>query len=60
MRTDCEWHNTTDHCKPLNCPECGRFSADSWDTGWFGTQNGMDQRWGGECSEHGIWSDSAQ
>lgn len=47
------------HCAPLNCPDCGRFSAHSWDTGGLGTQNGWNQHWGGTCRECGEWSNSA-
>lgn len=43
----------------MKCPDCGRFSRHSWDTGWYGTQNGQNQDWGGTCSTHGDWSDSA-
>jgi hypothetical protein len=46
------------HCKPWNCPECGRFMSDSWvEAG--GGQNGWNEYYGGICSEHGEWSDSA-
>jgi hypothetical protein len=45
-------------CKPLKCPACGRFSSQSWDTGWTPDENGGWQEWGGVCSTHGRWSDS--
>jgi hypothetical protein len=48
-----------EHCAPLKCLDCGRFSSHSWSTGWFGTENGSNQRWGGTCSAHGEWSESA-
>lgn len=48
-----------EHCKPNNCPDCGRYSGHSWDTGGFSTQNGWNQYWGGICIIHGEWSDSA-
>lgn len=47
------------HAGPLHCPECGRFSSHSYDTGAFYTQNGFQQRWGGTCRVHGDWEDSA-
>jgi len=48
-----------EHCQPLHCPDCGRYSRHSWDTGGFSTQNGWNQHWGGICIKHGPWSDSA-
>lgn len=45
--------------RPTNCPDCGRFCSDAWDTGWFYTENGGQQRWGGVCKEHGSWEESA-
>lgn len=52
-------HLMGDHCRPLNCPDCGRFSRHSWDTGGLATQNGWNQHWGGICIKHGEWSDAA-
>ena len=57
MNEDCL--HSGEHCKPMKCPDCGRFSRHSWDTGWFGTQDGNNQYWGGTCSVHGEWSDAA-
>lgn len=46
------------HCKPWNCPDCGRFMSDSWvEAG--GGQNGWNEYYGGICAVHGEWSDSA-
>jgi hypothetical protein len=47
------------HCKPNNCPDCGRFCSDSWTTGYYYTQNGGNEDWGGHCKVHGEWSESA-
>lgn len=47
------------HCAPLNCPDCGRFSRHSFDTGPFYTENGFQQCWGGDCSQCGEWSNEA-
>ena len=47
------------HAIRVQCPDCGRFSAHGWDTGWYYTQNGGQQDWGGICKEHGHWSESA-
>ena len=47
------------HTPPIACTECGRFSSHSWDTGWFYTDNGGQQYWGGVCSLHGEWSEAA-
>lgn len=57
MSTDCM--HPGQHCAPLRCPDCGRYSKHSWDTGPYATQNGANQHYGGECTKHGEWSDSA-
>ena len=44
-------------CEPINCPDCGRFSAESWSTELTSTENGWWQEWGGVCKVHGRWSD---
>lgn len=41
----------------IKCPDCGRFSKESWED-MFGTQNGNIYEWGGTCSTHGEWRDS--
>lgn len=43
--------------KALNCPECGKFSRDSWSE-TYGTQNGTIYECGGICPTHGDWRDS--
>ena len=45
--------------RPNNCPDCGRFSRDSWETRWYYTADGAYQRWGGVCRAHGVWEESA-
>lgn len=57
MTADCM--HPGEHHTPFNCPDCGRFSSHSWTTGLYGTQNGLNERWGGTCGQHGEWSDSA-
>ena len=47
------------HASGVQCPDCGRFSAHGWDTGWFYTPDGAQQHWGGICKEHGRWFESA-
>lgn len=47
------------HVRAYNCPECGRFCSDSWVQRDAGGQNGWNEYYGGICSEHGEWSDSA-
>lgn len=47
-----------EHCQPNHCPDCGRYSSHSWDTGDYYTQNGWNQRWGGTCVKHGEWEES--
>ena len=47
-----------EHTEPICCPDCGRFSAHSWETrGEYGP-NGWDQSWGGTCKRCGEWSES--
>lgn len=48
-----------EHCEPLKCPECGRYSGHSWSTSGESTENGWNQYWGGTCRTHGEWSDAA-
>ncbi|AOY72068.1 hypothetical protein ARZXY2_2538 [Arthrobacter sp. ZXY-2] len=48
-----------EHCAPLHCPDCGRFSRHSWTTEYHYTENDGNQYWGGECVRHGEWSDAA-
>lgn len=43
--------------KALHCPDCGRFSRDSWEQ-THGTQNGTIYEWGGICIKHGEWMES--
>lgn len=57
-RAECSVH-PGEHCEPIACPECGKFSRDSWDTGPHFNENGFQQQWGGICKTHGEWSDSA-
>lgn len=47
------------HCRPLACPDCGRYSGHSWTTELHWTENGISQQWGGTCKTHGAWSDDA-
>ena len=47
------------HARGIQCPDCGRFCSHGWDTGWYYTQNGAQQDWGGVCKTHGDWSESA-
>ena len=42
---------------PINCPDCGRFSAHSWSWSTYGP-DGYYASWGGTCKTHGRWSDS--
>lgn len=55
----CEFHGGVHTVAPNNCPDCGRFSKDSWQDLGVGTQNGTYDHWGGVCSVHGIWSESS-
>lgn len=57
MSDECE--HPGEHSRTLNCPDCGRFSAHSWDTGELYSQNGFNQYWGGACKAHGSWSEAA-
>lgn len=59
LANDVDCLHPGDHTRPLNCPDCGRFSAHSWQTRWFYTQNGGQQSWGGTCARHGEWSEDA-
>lgn len=45
-------------CAPLNCPDCGQFSSESWDTGERPSDSGTWREWGGRCKVHGHWCDS--
>lgn len=57
LRDDCMHPGV--HCPPNRCPDCGRFSRHSWDTGGYSTQNGWNQDWGGICGQCGEWSEQA-
>ena len=47
------------HCRAIGCPDCGRFSRHSWETGPIATMDGTDYMWGGICETHGHWSESS-
>ena len=57
LRDDCM--HPGEHGAAIKCPDCGRFSGHSWSTGWYSTQDGGNERFGGDCSKCGEWSDSA-
>jgi hypothetical protein len=46
-------------CARVQCPTCGRFASQGWDSGDLYTEDGWNQRWGGVCSVHGEFSESA-
>lgn len=42
----------------VNCPDCGRFSAQPWGVDHVSIDKGPWFEWGGVCPVHGRWSDS--